>query len=124
MFYGWRKSVPAVFQWQRVREVDPRGSASSARKSVALDPSLASHSVQLIREIGFEGVAMVEYKQPRGGALVLMEINGRPWGSIGLPIACGIDYRGISFNGASTARFHQKIFLIARTLCAAASSAS
>ncbi len=80
------------FQWQRVREVDPRGSASSARKSVALDPSLASHSVQLIREIGFEGVAMVEYKQPRGGALVLMEINGRPWGSIGLPIACGIDY--------------------------------
>ena len=80
------------FQWQRVREVDPRGSASSARKSVALDPSLASVSVQLIREMGFEGIAMVEYKQARDGALVLMEINGRPWGSIGLPIACGIDY--------------------------------
>ena len=80
------------FQWQRVREVDPRGSASSARKSVALDPALASRSAQLIREMGFEGIAMVEYKQARDGALILMEINGRPWGSIGLPIACGIDY--------------------------------
>ena len=27
------------FQWQRVREVDPRGSASSARKSIPLDSS-------------------------------------------------------------------------------------
>jgi len=80
------------FQWQRVREVDPRGSASSARKSVALDPALSSRSVQLIREMGFEGIAMVEYKQARDGNLTLMEINGRPWGSIGLPIACGIDY--------------------------------
>lgn len=80
------------FQWQRVREVDPRGSASSARKSVVSDPSLASRSVQLIREMGFEGIAMVEYKQAPDGALILMEINGRPWGSIGLPIACGIDY--------------------------------
>jgi predicted ATP-grasp superfamily ATP-dependent carboligase len=80
------------FQWHRVREVDPRGSASSARKSVALDLALAARSVQLIREMGFEGIAMVEYKQDRDGALTLMEINGRPWGSIGLPIACGIDY--------------------------------
>lgn len=80
------------FQWQRVREVDPRGSASSARKSVALDRSLLSRSVQLIREMGFEGIAMVEYKRARDGTLILMEINGRPWGSIGLPIACGIDY--------------------------------
>ena len=35
---------------------------------------------------------MVEYKQTADGRLILMEINGRPWGSIGLPVACGIDY--------------------------------
>lgn len=80
------------FQWERIREVDPRGSASSSRKSVPLDPSLASPSVQLITAMGFEGVAMVEYKRIADGRIVLMEINGRPWGSIGLPIACGIDY--------------------------------
>ncbi len=80
------------FQWQRIREVDPRGSASSARKSVPLDSSLVSLSVKLIREIGFEGIAMVEYKKTADGRLILMEINGRPWGSIGLPVASGIDY--------------------------------
>lgn len=80
------------FEWQRVREVDPRGSGSCARKSLPLDPKLFSSSVNLVRELGFEGVAMVEYKRTPDGRAILMEINGRPWGSIGLPIACGIDY--------------------------------
>lgn len=80
------------FQWLRVREVDPRGSASSARKSIALDDALVFQSQQLITRIGFEGIAMVEYKRTSDGRLILMEINGRPWGSIGLPFAAGIDY--------------------------------
>lgn len=80
------------FQWLRVREVDPRGSASSARRSIPLDDALVHQSEQLITRLGFEGIAMVEYKQASDGRLVLMEINGRPWGSIGLPYACGIDY--------------------------------
>jgi len=80
------------FQWQRIREVDPRGSASSARKSIPLDPSLVSLSSRLITAMGFDGVAMVEYKKTKNGRLILMEVNGRPWGSIGLPVACGIDY--------------------------------
>jgi predicted ATP-grasp superfamily ATP-dependent carboligase len=80
------------FQWKRIREVDPRGSGSSARKSIALDPVLFSHSVELITKMGFEGIAMVECKQTPDGRLILMEVNGRPWGSIGLPIASGIDY--------------------------------
>lgn len=80
------------FQWQRVREIDPRGSASSARKSVPLDSSIAAASTGLILAMGFEGLAMVEYKRTTEGRVVLMEINGRPWGSIGLPLACGIDY--------------------------------
>lgn len=80
------------FQWLRVREVDPRGSASSARKSIALDEALVSQSQELITRMGFEGIAMVEYKRTLDGRLILMEINGRPWGSIGLPFAAGIDY--------------------------------
>ena len=80
------------FQWQRMREVDPRGSGSSARKSVPGDETLALQSQELITRMGFEGIAMVEYKKTPEGDFVLMEVNGRPWGSIGLPIACGIDY--------------------------------
>ncbi len=85
-------SVFLPFQWLRVREVDPRGSASSARKSIPLDDDLVRRSTQLITAMGFEGIAMVEYKRASDGRLVLMEINGRPWGSIGLPYAGGIDY--------------------------------
>jgi len=80
------------FEWQRIREADPRGSASSTRKSIPLDRELVSQSERLITEMGFEGIAMVEYKKTLDGRLTLMEINGRPWGSIGLPVACGIDY--------------------------------
>ena len=86
------KTAFLPFQWLRVREVDPRGSASSARKSIPLDGGVVEPSQQLMLGIGFEGIAMVEYKRTPQGQSVLMEINGRPWGSIGLPIACGIDY--------------------------------
>jgi predicted ATP-grasp superfamily ATP-dependent carboligase len=80
------------FAWQRIRETDPRGSGSSARKSIPLDPALLDASSKLIRQSAFQGIAMVEYKEDARGRLVLMEINGRPWGSIQLPIASGIDY--------------------------------
>ena len=83
--------VSLPFAWERIREVDPKGSASSCRKAIALDETLNSVSGRLVQAIGFEGIAMVEYKRS-DGRLVLMEINGRPWGSIALPIASGIDY--------------------------------
>ena len=80
------------FMWERIREVDPRGSASSCRRSIPLDRGLVDLSSRLIQAIGFEGIAMVEYKKSAQGRAVLMEINGRPWGSIALPIESGIDY--------------------------------
>jgi predicted ATP-grasp superfamily ATP-dependent carboligase len=80
------------FQWQRIREVDPRGSGSSAAKSVPLNSSLREMSAKLITAAGFEGLAMAEYKLTKDNQFVLMEINGRPWGSIGLPMASGCDY--------------------------------
>jgi predicted ATP-grasp superfamily ATP-dependent carboligase len=85
--------VRLPFQWKRIREVDPRGSASSCRESCSLEQRIKSDSSQLIQRIGFEGIAMVEYKKPAGkDEPVLMEINGRPWGSLALPIASGVDY--------------------------------
>ncbi|MGP0019166.1 MAG: hypothetical protein ACLPHP_11400 [Candidatus Sulfotelmatobacter sp.] len=93
--------VRIPFQWKRIREVDPRGSASSCRESSALGERIRNDSSRLIRRIGFEGIAMVEYKvedkvEHKNGSgqtgPVLMEINGRPWGSIALPIASGVDY--------------------------------
>jgi predicted ATP-grasp superfamily ATP-dependent carboligase len=81
------------FQWRRIREKDPRGSGSSVRRSVPLDRGIQEDSERLLLSAGFEGLAMVEYKgDPSTGRFTLMEINGRPWGSLQLAIACGIDY--------------------------------
>jgi len=79
------------FQWERVREKDPRGSGSSARRSIAVVPSVLEYAHRLLGAIRYTGLVMVEYKQ-RGSDFYLMEINARPWGSIQLPIHCGIDY--------------------------------
>jgi predicted ATP-grasp superfamily ATP-dependent carboligase len=81
------------FAWQRMREKDPRGSGSSTRRSIPLEAAVRQPSEALLRRIGFQGLAMVEYKRrPDTGQLVLMEVNGRPWGSLALPVHCGIDY--------------------------------
>lgn len=48
--------------------------------------ALQAQSVALLRAIGWEGVAMVEYRfDPATGTAVLMEINGRFWGSYPWP---------------------------------------
>jgi len=86
------ESLALPFAWKRIREVDPRGSASSCRQAIAVNDRLFDSSSRLIQAVGFQGIAMVEYKRTPDGRLVLMEINGRPWGSIALPIASGIDY--------------------------------
>ena len=85
-------AVSLPFAWKRIREADPRGSASSCRQAIAADDQLCDASSRLVRAVGFEGIAMVEYKRSDHGEHVLMEINGRPWGSIALPIVSGIDY--------------------------------
>ncbi len=86
-------NVCLPFMWLRVRETDPRGSGSSAQRSIPLMAEVQEASAALVRRAGLGGICMVEFKQPHdGGPPVLMEINARPWGSLPLPIACGIDY--------------------------------
>jgi predicted ATP-grasp superfamily ATP-dependent carboligase len=81
----------AAFQHRRLHEVPLSGGASSLRESVALDPVLYDHSVRLLAELKWTGLAMVEYKVgPRGARL--MEVNGRVWGSLPLAVASGVDF--------------------------------
>lgn len=87
------EGVRLPFMWRRIREIDPRGSGSSAAKSIAPIPEVRDSSSNLVARAGLQGICMVEYKRPyTGGQVVLMEINGRPWGTLQLPISCGINY--------------------------------
>lgn len=81
----------AAFQHERLREVPLHGGASSFRRSVPLDPVLYAHSTRLLAALQWTGLAMVEFKVGACGPK-LMEINGRPWGSLPLAIASGVDF--------------------------------
>ena len=76
------------FQHRRLHEWPPEGGTSTSCESVGPNENaeLMAKSEALLRAIGWEGPAMVEYRHDaRTGEAVLMEINGRLWGS--LPLA-------------------------------------
>ena len=83
----------AAFQHRRLREVPTTGGASSFRESVPLDPTLLGHSLRLLEELSWTGLAMVEFKVGADGPQ-LMEVNGRIWGSLPLAVKSGMDFPG------------------------------
>ena len=83
----------AIFQHRRLKELPPGGGVAVRSVSEAPDPVLVERAVALLRALSWEGLAMVEFRRdPATGHSVLMEINGRCWGSMALPIACGVDF--------------------------------
>lgn len=83
----------ARFSHLRVREKPPSGGVSVVRQSEPMDEALLQDSLRLLAEFGWSGVAMVEYKRDSvTGEPVLMEINGRFWGSLQLAIDAGVDF--------------------------------
>ena len=83
----------ALFQHLRIREDPPSGGTSVFCESVTLSPKLADYSVRLLQAMQWEGVAMVEYRYDAAAdRAVLMEVNGRFWGSLPLALHAGIDF--------------------------------
>ncbi len=83
------------FQHLRIAEWPPEGGFSSVCDSLPLDQhaELQRQSAELLHDIGWEGVAMVEYRwDPVKGRATLMEINGRFWGSFPLAVAAGAGF--------------------------------
>lgn len=83
----------ALFSHKRLREKPPSGGVSVVSESVPLDDEMVVVAGRLLSAVGWNGVAMVEFKRDqRDGKAKLIEINGRFWGSLQLAIACGIDF--------------------------------
>jgi predicted ATP-grasp superfamily ATP-dependent carboligase len=83
----------ALFSHRRIREKPPSGGVSVVSESVHLDEEMVEHAGRLLSAVGWEGVAMVEFKRDqRDGKAKLMEINGRFWGTLQLAISCGVDF--------------------------------
>jgi len=82
----------AAFSHRRLREKPPSGGVSVLRESIPLDAGLLDLSLALLRSLGWNGPAMVEYKVDASGTPHIMEINGRFWGSLQLAIDAGVDF--------------------------------
>lgn len=94
IFTCYRNGQPLVFfAHQRLREKPPSGGVSVLCESVPLDPIAVAQARQLMDNLHWHGVAMIEFKRDsRDGGLKLMEINGRFWGSLQLAIDAGVDF--------------------------------
>lgn len=89
----WNGRVVAEFAHRRLREKPPEGGVSVYRESIALDGQLAEAGRRLLDALDWQGVAMIECKRDQAtGRHVLMEINGRLWGSLQLAIDAGVDF--------------------------------
>jgi predicted ATP-grasp superfamily ATP-dependent carboligase len=83
----------AVFQHRRLKELPYTGGVSVTALAECPDPALVESSLTLLRALQWEGVAMVEFKvNPDRSSADLMEVNGRYWGTISLPISSGMDF--------------------------------
>ena len=83
----------AMFQHRRIQEWPYTGGFSVTAIAEKPDPRLVEQSVALLRALEWDGPAMVEFKlNPSDGSAVLMEVNGRYWGTISLPIMAGVDF--------------------------------
>jgi predicted ATP-grasp superfamily ATP-dependent carboligase len=88
-----REECLAVFQHRRLQEYPHTGGFSVTAIAERPDPLLAEKSLALLRALHWEGPAMVEFKvNPADGNAVLMEVNGRYWGTLSLPVFLGIDF--------------------------------
>lgn len=81
----------ASFAYRRIREYPITGGPSTLRESID-NKKLIDYSVRLLKAMNWHGVAMVEFKIDQNDDPVLMEVNGRFWGSLALPIAAGVDF--------------------------------
>lgn len=78
-----------AFEHHRVHE---RSGSSFYRVSAPPTPDLVEACGAIAGAIEFTGVAMFEFKRNPEGGWIMLEVNARPWGSLPLPVALGVDF--------------------------------
>jgi predicted ATP-grasp superfamily ATP-dependent carboligase len=82
-----------MFQHRRLREKPATGGISVYCESMAVTPQLGDYATRLLRDMNWEGPAMVEFKWDSSNQrATLIEVNGRFWGSLPLALHAGVDF--------------------------------
>ncbi len=83
----WDGELLGAFAHRRLREVPPEGGPSAAAESVPLPENTLAKLLDFYRSVGLKGLAMAEFKGE-----YLLEVNARPWGTLGLALLAGVDF--------------------------------
>ncbi len=94
--------TPALwFVHRRVRQARPEGGPSACAVSHAPSPEILEPTVALAQSLGVHGVPIqFEYVLDDAGLLVLLDVNPRPWGTLGLALDAGVDFYGVAARHA------------------------
>lgn len=90
-----------VFQHRRLHEWPPEGGFSTLCESLPAGEhaALMERSVALLQRMNWVGPAMVEYRyDPAEDRAVLMEVNGRFWGSLPLAYHAGAGFAWLTYS--------------------------
>lgn len=88
-----RGQVLTAFQGRSLRTLPSTGGVSVLVRSEPVDPVLCEQVAQLLRTVGWEGIAEADLRHdPVTGRIVLLEINGRFWGSLAAALNAGVDF--------------------------------
>lgn len=89
-------TVLQAFEHHRAHEL---GGSSYYRKSATLDAKRLAAVSSMVRAVDYTGVAMFEFKLNEStGEWILLEVNARPWGSLPLPVAVGVDFPYLQYQ--------------------------
>lgn len=72
-------------------EVDPAVTGPSIRLLTTQEPQLLEAARQVFRSLHFTGIASADFMRAANGEFLFLEVNPRPWGSIGVARHAGVD---------------------------------
>ena len=84
--------VTALSAHRRIRMMNPRGSGSSACRSIPVADELVAPVLDFIAKSEWYGLFMIELLRDDRGRAWFMELNGRAWGSMALACSRGFAY--------------------------------
>lgn len=97
----------ARFAQMSHREFPPLGGSSVLYESIPLLDDLVRPAEALVNAADLDGCSMVEFRRDREGRPVLMEINARLAGSVGLAISAGVDFPRLLYTWATGKRLEE-----------------
>jgi hypothetical protein len=90
---------------RRIRMMNPRGSGSSACRSIPVASDVAGPVADMISRCGWDGLFMIELLRDDAGRPWFMELNGRAWGSMALARHRGYRYPSWAAQAALDPQF-------------------